>query len=120
MLYFKIENWGGEVKTMIDVVISGLASVLCFALGAMQLRGKGVPLNNGWLYAGRRERDTMDKAPLYRQSGIVLTLLGAVFAVLTAAVWRESNLLTAVSGVLMAVTMVYAVVSGVRGMRHGK
>ena len=105
---------------MVDVVIAGLASALCFALGVMQLCGKGVPLNNGYLYASRREKETMDKAPLYRQSGIALTLLGAVFAVLAAAVWRESNLLIAVSGGLMAVTAVYAVVSGVRHMLRGK
>lgn len=37
--------------------------------------------NNACLYAAPEERETMDKKPSYRQSGVVLLLLSGVFAV---------------------------------------
>ena len=42
-----------------------------FFLGVRQLLERGYLLNNAWIYATKKERESMNKKPYYRQSGIV-------------------------------------------------
>lgn len=39
-----------------------------YILSFRQFKQKGMPLNNSWLYASKREREPMDKAACYRQA----------------------------------------------------
>lgn len=95
-------------------------AVIIFALSAglavisvLQFLQKGPLLNNAWLWASPEERETLDKKPHYRQSGVVFAALSAVF--LLAAL----NLVTGQKGffiaslVLTGAVLVYAVVSSV-------
>ena len=56
------------------LLILSLASII---LGVTQLCEKGTPLNNAYILASEKERAAMDKKPLYRQTGIVLLIVGA-------------------------------------------
>ena len=94
-------------------IIFGMIAISCYILGVLQLCGKGFLLNNAYIYASPEERKKMDKKPHYRQSGIVFCLLGTVFAVNSAETLLQTGwLFWAVIGII-AVTVIYAVVSSV-------
>ena len=59
-----------------NMVMLLILSIVSIALGIMQLCEKGMPLNNSYIFASERERAEMDKKPLYRQTGIVLLIVG--------------------------------------------
>ena len=102
------------MENIVAAVILGLTSLGFYLFGIMQLCGKGPLLNNAYLYASAKERESMNKAPHYRQSGIIFTLLGTLFAVLAADALLETGRLFRVGMGLMAVTVLYTIVSSVR------
>ena len=65
---------------MIGAIILGLIALTCFVISFFQFRKKGFLFNNAYIYASKIERETMDKAPHYKQSGIVFLLIGVIFA----------------------------------------
>ena len=70
------------MNTILLLVLS-LTSII---LSVTQLCEKGTPLNNSYIFASEQERAAMDKKPLYRQTGIVLLIVGAGLLV-TAVLW---------------------------------
>ena len=99
---------------MIAAIVLFLLAAAAFILSLRSFREKGLLLNNAWLYASRKERNAMDKRPHYRQSAVVFLLVGVIFllngfSVLFSVYW----LVYPVMGVI-AVTVVYAVVSSLR------
>ena len=68
---------------MILLLVLSLASII---LGVTQLCEKGKPLNNSYIFASEKERAAMDKKPLFRQTGIVLLIVG-VGLLVTAVLW---------------------------------
>ena len=65
------------------LIVLSLASII---LGVSQLCEKGTPLNNSYIFASEKERAAMDKKPLYKQTGVVLLIVGAGLLV-TAVFW---------------------------------
>ena len=65
------------------LIVLSLASII---LGVTQLCEKGKPLNNSYIFASEKERAAMDKKPLFRQTGIVLLIVG-VGLLVTAVLW---------------------------------
>ena len=59
-----------------DVILLLVLSLASIILGVTQLCEKGTPLNNAYIFASEQERAAMDKKPLYRQTGIVLLIVG--------------------------------------------
>lgn len=90
-----------------------LIAGLCAVLSLHQFRGQGIVLNNGWLYASEKERKAMDKAPYYRQSGVVFALLAAVFLCLGLEAWLQTGWLMWIEWTLLAGVLVYAIASTV-------
>ena len=68
---------------IILLIVLSLASII---LGVTQLCEKGKPLNNSYIFASEKERAAMDKKPLFRQTGIVLLIVG-VGLLVTAVLW---------------------------------
>ncbi len=97
----------------IVAVLLGLAAIGCFIFSHRQFRKKGFLFNNAYLYASEQERETMDKKPYYKQSGVVLALIGAMFAVSALdAVLQMKRLLWVTIGIALT-AIVYAIVSSV-------
>ena len=93
-------------------VLMFLAAALFALSGVSQLRRRGQPLNNGWLYATQQQRSQMSparKAAYYRQSGTVFCLLAGVFALIGLAALTEWDPLYAAEALLLAVTLFYAI-----------
>ena len=75
---------------------------------------RGYLLNNAWIYASPKERETMDKKPWYRQSAIVFCLLSAVFLVVGLSLVLQSGRLLLLELPIFAAALIYAVVSTLR------
>ena len=95
---------------IVAIVVFALAAA-CLTLSVLHFMERGVLLNNAWLYASKRERETMDKRPHYRQSAIVFCLLGGVFIVIGLALVLQRSRLTLLEIPLLAGAVVYAAVS---------
>lgn len=104
-----------------------MGAILCLALAAVwlvlgvrSLREKGRLWNNAYLYASQKERETMDKKPHYRQSGICFLLLAAEFLLLAAdSVWHKDWMLPVEIG-LAAAALIYAIGSSICLAKGGK
>ncbi len=92
----------------------GTIALICYILSLLQFLGKGFLLNNAYIYAGKKERDAMDKRPYYRQSAIVFLLIGAIFfANALDAILHTSWLIFVVIGIVF-VLLFYAILSSIQ------
>ncbi len=77
------------MEDLIEIIINIVLTVVCAVISFFQFRNKGFLFNNSYIYASKQERETMDKKPHYRQSGIVFAFLSSIhlcIAVLTYAI----------------------------------
>lgn len=63
------------------VIVLGIIALACFVISCLQLKEKGVLLNNAYIFASKQERETMDKKPHYKQSGVVFLFPGIIFLI---------------------------------------
>ena len=91
-----------------------LLSMVCAVISVFQFRRKGFLFNNAYLYAGKREKEKMNKAPHYRQSGVVFAFLSALFLCIAAECILKTSWLGWISSALTVGVLIYAIVSSVR------
>lgn len=101
-------------------LLPALLSLLCLWVSVRHFRRKGAPWNNTWLYASETERQQMDTAPLYHQTGVVFALLCALFAALAVEILLKTGWLRWLAGLVAAAAVVYAVVSSVMMEKRNK
>ena len=105
---------------MTDAILCVALAAFWLVLGVRSLQEKGRLWNNTYLYASQKERETMEKKPLYRQSGICFLLIAATFLMMAIdSVWHKDWMLPVEIG-LAADVMIYAIVSSIRQVRGGK
>ena len=63
---------------LVTAVVMFVLAALLLVLGVRHFLERGYLLNNAWIYASPKERETMDKKPWYRQSAIVFCLLSGL------------------------------------------
>ena len=100
----------GEIIVAIILLI--LAAVSIF-LSIRSAQGKGFLLNNAYLYASKKERETMDKAPYYRQSAVVFALIGLIFLLNSLSLLLQADWISYLAGAVVAIALLYAVLSSV-------
>lgn len=109
----------GKIATAIILLVIGIGALI---ISIRSFQEKGFLFNNAYLYASKQERENMDKKPHYRQTAVVFLLAGIALLLGAGGVFLDSGrIFYAVVGILV-VTMVYAVVSGIRmetKKRHG-
>ena len=98
---------------IIGAVILGITAVVCFVISCLSFHEKGLLVNNAYLYATKEEREKMDKKPYYRQTGMAFALLGCIFAVNAVETVLQTDWLSVVVIGIVAVAIVYAIVSSV-------
>ena len=101
------------MKNIIVAVILGAIAVICFIISYLQFHEKGFLFNNAYIYASKKERETMDKTPHYRQSGIVFALIGLTFLINTLILIIQIRWLFWLVVGIFVIALVYAVVSSV-------
>lgn len=101
------------MENIIVAVILGAIAVICFIISYLQFHEKGFLFNNAYIYASKKERETMDKTPHYRQSGIVFALIGLTFLINTLILIIQIRWLFWLVVGIFVIALVYAVVSSV-------
>ena len=91
-----------------------LLSMACAVISVFQFRGKGFLFNNAYIYAGKREKEKMNKAPHYRQSGVVFAFLSALLLCIAVECVLKTSWLGWISSALTVGVLIYAIVSSVR------
>lgn len=91
-----------------------LLSITCAVISIFQFKEKGFLFNNAYIYASKQERETMDKKPYYRQSGIVFALLSSIFLCIAAECALETGWLWWAEGALCIALLAYAIISSVK------
>ncbi len=98
-----------------------IVAVLTFSLAAgmaiisfRSFKNQGFLFNNAYIYASKKERETMDKKPYYRQSAIVFLILSLVFMVIGLSVVLRDSRINLLEIPLVLAAMIYAIVSSVQ------
>ncbi len=91
-----------------------IITLICAIISILQLKRKGVLLNNEYFYATEEERKKIDKKPHYIQSGVVFALLAATFLFFGLRFFLDIAWLYAAAVLFLLVTVVYAVISSVK------
>ena len=99
---------------MAATVVCAILAIFCGIISILQFLQKGPVFNNAYLYASKHQREQMDRTPHYRQSGIVFALLAAIFLCIAVQAATKTGWPMIAAALLMAATVVYAVVSSVR------
>lgn len=103
--------------TAVEIVLSVLlfaGAAFLAVFGVRHLMCKGYCFNNAYIYASKDEREKMDKTPYYKQSGTILLMVSGLFLLNFLRIVFKLGFLMYISFVLIAVMLVYAIVSSVR------
>lgn len=107
------------MKEIIVFCFLFLISALAFIMSFRSFKNKGFLFNNAYIYASKKERESMDKKPHYRQSAIVFLLIGFIFLFNALAVLFSADWMYIIVGALVIATIVYTIVSSVK-IENGK
>ena len=91
-----------------------LTAAVLAVLSIRSFGNRGFLLNNEYIYASKDERETMDKRPYYRQTGIVFLILSIVFVIIGLSIILQNARLNLLEIPLFAGAVIYAIVSSVR------
>ena len=102
------------MKEVITACVLYIISAGLFVLSFRSFREKGFLFNNAYIYASKEERECMDKKPYYRQSAVVLLLLGVLFLLNGTEVFLGIDWLFGLVIITAVITIVYAIISSIR------
>ena len=100
----------GEIIVAIVLLLIAAAA---FVVSFRSFREKGFLLNNAYLYASKKEREAMDKAPYYRQSAVVFALIGLIFLLNGLSLLLGTQWLGYLAGGVVVIALIYAAVSSI-------
>lgn len=98
---------------IVGAVVLGIVALVCFIISCFQFQNKGFLFNNAYLYASKEEREKMNKAPHYRQSGICFVLIGIIFLVNAIEMIIKTGWLFYVVITVAVIAVIYAVISSI-------
>jgi len=90
-----------------------MVSLFLFILSIRSFLEKGFLLNNAYIYASKKERETMNKKPYYRQTAIVFFLMGITFLLIGFAILFDAGWITYIAGVVIIIILIYAITSSI-------
>lgn len=88
-------------------------SLAAFIISCFQFKEKGFLFNNTYIYASKKERETMNRKPYYRQSAISFLLIGMAFFLLAIDIAFTVQWLSLAVLLLLISMTVYAFVSSI-------
>lgn len=93
--------------------IIGIVAIVCLVISYLQVNEKGYLFNNAYIYASKQERETMDKKPYYKQSGIVFLMIGIIFLIDAVEMILKTGWLFYLVIVVAIIAIVYAIISSI-------
>lgn len=109
-----------NILPLVVTIILGIVAIICLVLSYLQFQEKGFLFNNAYIYASKQERETMDKKPHYKQSGIVFLMIGIIFLINVVEMILETGWLFYFVIFLTVLTIAYAIISSVVIERNRK
>lgn len=101
---------------MEDIIVAILLFVVSLLLMIVSIRSfleKGYLFNNAYIYASKKERETMNKKPYYRQTAVIFFMMGMIFLLLGFAILLKAFWITYIAEAVILAILVYAVASGI-------
>lgn len=98
---------------IIGAIVLGIIAIVCFAISFLQFNEKGFLFNNAYIGASKQEKETMDKKPHYKQSGIVFALIGIIFLINAIEMILQTKWLFYLGTAVEIAVVVYAIVSSI-------
>lgn len=80
----------------------------------MQFMEKGIPLNNEYIWSSKKQRENIDKKPLYRQSAITFILLAILFLIIGLECLLKTDWLWSLVCIITILIIMYAVISSIK------
>ena len=105
---------------MVGAIVLFIISATLLVMSILSFMKKGFLFNNAYIYASKEEREKMDKAPHYRQSGIVFLLLSLIFLLNGFDMLFKTDWLFYLVIAVLVATFIYAIVSSVVIEKRGK
>ena len=99
-----------------DIIVSSilmLVSLLLFIVSIRSFQEKGFLLNNAYLYATKKERETMNKKPYYRQTAVLFFLMGITFLLIGFAILYNAGWITYIAEAVVLIIVIYAIASSI-------
>ena len=105
---------------IMGAIILGIIAIVCFVMSYLYFNEQGFLFNNAYIYASKKERETMDKKPHYRQSGIVFIMIGIIFLINALEIVFNTGWLFYIVIAVAVIAVVYAIASSVVIERNKK
>lgn len=98
---------------IVGAIILGIVAIVCLVFSFLQFNEKGFLFNNAYIFASKKERETMDKKPHYKQSGIIFLMIGIIFLIDAVETIIKTGWLFYLVIVVAIIAIVYAIISSV-------
>ena len=101
---------------MEDTIVASVLLVISLFIFILSIRSfldKGFLFHNAYIYASKKERETMNKKPYYRQTAIIFFLIGIVFLSLGFAILLDAGWLTYIAEIVILIILIYAIASSI-------
>ena len=101
---------------MAEIIVSCVMfafSAAAFVVSIRSFLEKGFLLNNTYLGASKKERETMNKKPYYRQTAIVFFLMGITVLLIGCAILFDAGWITYLAEVIILIILIYAIASSI-------
>lgn len=108
------------MEDIIVAIILLAVSLLLFVVSIRSFLERGFLFNNAYLYASKKERETMNKKPYYRQSAVIFFMMGMIFLLIGIAILLNAFWITYIAEAIILVILVYAVASSIAIEKENK
>lgn len=98
---------------IIGAIVLGAIAIICFVISILQFKEKGFLFNNAYIGVSKQDRETMNKKPHYKQSGIVFALIGIIFLINTVEIILQTKWLLYLGITVEIAVVVYAIISSI-------
>lgn len=107
-----------EISQIVLSTILGIISILLLTYSLFTSKEKGPILSNTYLWATSEEQKKMNKKAEYRLVTVVYGILGMIFLLLTIRTLSSWSWINYIIGVLIAVEIIYVIVSAIKSKNN--
>lgn len=101
------------MEDIIVAIVLLAVSAAVFFLSIRSFLEKGFLFNNAYIYASKKERETMNKKPYYRQTGVIFFFIGIIFLSLAVAILLDAGWIMYIAEAVILIMLIYAIASSI-------
>ena len=100
------------IKIIFAIILLSIA-ILSFFMSIRSFMQKGFLFNNAYIYASKKERESMNLKPYYHQSAIVFLIIGNIFSLNAISILLNASWITYIVISLTISAVIYAIISSI-------